>query len=70
MKTGKTKLYELHDIDGKKTITYSRREAKEAFERGFVVIEYVFLSCQANRYTRTITIVTKQWIRNISEQQI
>jgi hypothetical protein len=68
MKTGKTKLYELYDIDGKKAITYSRREAKTAFKNGFIVIEYVLLSCQTNRYTKTITTIVKQWLRNVSEQ--
>ncbi|MDR2116021.1 MAG: hypothetical protein LBP87_06540 [Planctomycetaceae bacterium] len=68
MKTGKIKLYELYDIDGKKSITYSRREAKNAFKRGFIVIEYIFLSCQTTRYIKSTTVVTKQWLRHIFEQ--
>jgi hypothetical protein len=68
MKTGKTKLYELYDIDGKKSITYSRREAKNAFKRGFIVAENSILSCQINRYIKSTTIITKQWLRKVPEQ--
>jgi hypothetical protein len=62
MKTGKTKLYELQDIDNKKTITYNRQEAQKAFERGFIVIERIIMKCYISVHEQSVTIVSKEWI--------
>jgi hypothetical protein len=55
------KVFELYDIDGQKSITFSRKEAKEAFERGFDVYECDIVENRISRKQKFVTIYVKSW---------
>jgi hypothetical protein len=61
MKIKKSTVFELYDLDGQKSYTFSRKEAKEAFKNGFVICEGDIVENRITRKRKVITIFVKSW---------
>jgi hypothetical protein len=55
------KVFELYNIDGQKLVTFSRKEAKEAFQKGFDVLECDIVENRISRKQKVVTIYVKSW---------
>jgi hypothetical protein len=61
MKLTMRTVFELYDLDGQKSFTFSRKEAKAAFKKGFEVIEQKIIRYRESRKRAVVTIVLKSW---------
>jgi hypothetical protein len=61
MKIKTRTVFELLDIDGQKSLTFKRHEAKGANEKGFEVLERKIITCRVSRKKEVITMITKSW---------